>query len=121
AQDSTWGVLGLEMFERDVQPTVDRYLMGQIGEEAFLADSRPWPNYLTDYRPLVTSAVRHGLLIAATNLPQTLASSVARYGLGTLAALDLDNRRLAAAQLDCPEDEYWNKFVEAMRESTEAD
>ena len=36
-------VVAMEMFERDVQPTVDQYAAGTISEAAFLAASRPWP------------------------------------------------------------------------------
>ena len=45
--------LGMEMFERDVQPALDGYLQGRSDEAAFLKASRPWSNYATDYRPLV--------------------------------------------------------------------
>jgi uncharacterized iron-regulated protein len=121
AMDTTWTALGLEMFERDVQPSISRYLAGEMSEESFLAGSRPWPNYRSDYRPLLQAAASHGWIVAGTNLPQSLASAVARYGIETLATLDLDTRRLAAAQFDCPEDEYWLKFLEAMRESTQTD
>src|SRR4030067_2076822 len=44
-------VLALEMFERDVQETLDAYLKGEISEKKFLKQSRPWPNYKKDYRP----------------------------------------------------------------------
>jgi uncharacterized iron-regulated protein len=121
AMDTTWGALGLEMFERDVQPSISRYLAREMSEDTFLAGSRPWPNYRTDYRPLFEAAAGHGWIVAGTNLPQSLASSVARYGIETLATLDLDTRRLAAAQLECPEDEYWLKFLQAMQESTQTD
>src|SRR5436305_14286603 len=46
-------ILSLEMFERDVQPLVDDYLAGRLPEAEFLAKSRPWERYATDYRPLV--------------------------------------------------------------------
>src|SRR6476620_9303320 len=35
-------IIAMEMFERDVQPVLDRYLAGTIGEEQFLKDSQPW-------------------------------------------------------------------------------
>ena len=49
-------VLSLEMFERDVQPELDRYLAGAVSESTFLATSRPWPRYSTDYRSMVQLA-----------------------------------------------------------------
>src|SRR3972149_3295947 len=44
-------VLTLEMFERDVQGPLSDYLAGKIAEPDFLAGTRPWPRYRTDYRP----------------------------------------------------------------------
>ncbi len=46
-------VLALEMFERDVQDSLNAYLHRTISEDEFLELARPWPNYLEDYRPLV--------------------------------------------------------------------
>lgn len=44
-------VLSMEMFERDVQTTMDDYLAGTLSEELFLSQSRPWPQYMTAYKP----------------------------------------------------------------------
>ncbi|RZL12328.1 MAG: iron-regulated protein, partial [Hymenobacter sp.] len=49
-------VLGLEMFERDVQPLLAQYAAGTLPDTAFERQSRPWPNYATDYRPLLQFA-----------------------------------------------------------------
>src|SRR5689334_20096852 len=49
-------VLAMEMFERDVQPALDAYLAGQLPEKDFRAQSRPWGNYDTAYRPLIERA-----------------------------------------------------------------
>ena len=51
--------VSLEMFERDVQPVVDRYLAGAITEAQFLQEGRPWPRYATDYRPVIEFAKAH--------------------------------------------------------------
>ena len=48
--------VSLEMFERDVQDALDRYLSGAIAEAAVSEGGRPWPRYATDYRPLVELA-----------------------------------------------------------------
>ncbi|MEX0893096.1 MAG: ChaN family lipoprotein [Gemmatimonadota bacterium] len=86
--------LSLEAFERDVQLVLDEYLAGLITETAFLADSRPWPRYLTDYRPLVESAKEHGLDVIAANAPRRYVSRVTQQGRAALhelppAALEL--------------------------------
>ncbi len=80
-------VVSLEMFERDVQPALDAYLAGRISEGEFLATSRPWPNYASDYRPLVEMAKARGWPVIASNVPRPLASAVGRQGLAMLDTL----------------------------------
>lgn len=108
-------VLSLEMFERDVQPVVDQYLAGRLVEGEFLAASRPWPRYATDYRGLMEVARGYGWPVVAANVPRPLASAVARAGLGLLDTLPPERRAHAAAQHSCPEtDEYFKRFAATM-------
>src|SRR5690625_119641 len=109
-------ILSLEMFERDVQPLLDSYLAGEISEAEFLAGSRPWSNYPTDYRPLVELARERGWPVLAANVPRPLAAEVARGGLDTLRALDPAERALVAEEIICPRDGYYERFVEVMGE-----
>ena len=78
-------VLGLEMLERDVQPLVAQYAIGTLPDSAFERQSRPWPNYATDYRPLLQFARSAQVPVVATNVPRRYAQQVAR---GSLTALD---------------------------------
>ena len=48
--------LSMEMFEADNQSKLNYFLADTLSEEDFLAASRPWPNYSTDYAPLVNFA-----------------------------------------------------------------
>ena len=80
-------VLGLEMFERDVQPLVDQYTTGELDATAFEAASRPWPNYATDYRPLLQLARQQKFRVVGTNVPRRYASLVAKGGLPALDTL----------------------------------
>jgi uncharacterized iron-regulated protein len=108
-------VLSLEMFERDVQGTLDAYLAGRIPETELLAQSRPWPNYATDYRPLVERARGARWPVLAANAPRGIASRVAREGLPALQALPPAERAWVAAELHCPMDDvYATKFAAAM-------
>jgi uncharacterized iron-regulated protein len=102
------------MFERDVQPGLDSYLAGSIGEEEFLKGARPWPRYATDYRPLVEMARAHRWPVVAANVPRRLASEVAKKGLAAVEALPQDQRPLAARQLQCPLDGYFDRFAGTM-------
>jgi uncharacterized iron-regulated protein len=72
--------LSIEFFQRDVQPILDEYLRGLITERAFLADSRPWPRYDTDYKPLIEFAKEKGLAVTAANAPRRYANRVTRLG-----------------------------------------
>jgi len=80
-------VLGFEMFERDVQPLVEQYNTGELTDQAFEADSRPWPNYATDYKPLLQLARQQKLRVVGTNVPRRYASQVAKGSLSTLNSL----------------------------------
>lgn len=79
--------LSLEMFERDVQTTLDEYLAGLITENHFLLASRPWENYKADYRPMVEFARENRLPVIAANAPRRYVNRVSRLGGKSLAEL----------------------------------
>ena len=106
--------LSLEMFERDVQGSVDIYLSGSSGEDEFLKNSRPWPRYSTDYRPLVEFARARRWPVVAANVPRRIAADVAKVGKPAVDSLNSTDRSLAAADLQCPHDAYFNRFAEQM-------
>ena len=79
--------LSLEMFERDNQIVVNEYFNGQITEAHFMSSSRPWPNYKTDYRPLVELAKEKRLSVIAANAPRRYINMVSRNGRDALNSL----------------------------------
>lgn len=107
-------VVSLEMFERDTQSALDAYLAGGMTEEDFLKGSRPWPRYATDYRPLVELAKAHGLPVIAANVPRRHASAISKTGRPALDGLAAPERALAARDLECPADAYFNRFAASM-------
>jgi uncharacterized iron-regulated protein len=110
-------VLSLEMFERDVQDTLNAYLAGRIVEATFLAAARPWERYATDYRAMIELARAHGWPVIAANVPRRLASAVSRAGLTVLDTLNAADRRWAAREHSCPrDDEYFTRFSAQMKE-----
>lgn len=109
-------VLSLEMFERDAQSVLDDYLAGRIPESDFLAKSRPWDRYVTDYRPMVELARSRGWPVVASNVPRPLASAVGRKALAALDTLTPSERAWAAREILCPDDAYRARFMETMRE-----
>ncbi len=82
--------LSLEMFERDVQIVLDEYLAGLITEKHFLASSRPWGNYKTDYRPLVEYAKEKKLNVFAANAPRRYVNMVSRSGRASVNKLSAE-------------------------------
>jgi uncharacterized iron-regulated protein len=85
--------LSLEMFERDVQYILDEYLTGQITERHFLASSRPWEHYATDYRPMVEFAKAQRLPVLAANAPRRYVNRVSRLGATALDTLSAHARQ----------------------------
>lgn len=109
--------VSLEMFERDTKPVLTAYLRRLIDEETFLGKSDPWPNYATDYRPLIEYARQETLDVVAANVPRLYASRVAREGLSWIGALPWNERRLLARETNAPGDEYKERFYRTMRET----
>lgn len=83
-------VLGAEMFESDNQRTMTEYLEGLISQKNFETEMRLWPNYKTDYKPIVEWAKSNKLKIIATNVPRRYANLVFRSGLEGLTSLSSD-------------------------------
>jgi len=118
-------VLGMEMFERDVQTVLDEYLAGFIRESDFLKASRPWGNYETDYEPLIEFAKAHGLSVIASNAPGRYTSMARRRGLASLDSLSLGARlmlphewahELLSEIIPQPSAAYGEKFRAEMEE-----
>ncbi len=73
-------IIGAEMFEADNQEVFDQYLNGEISFTSLDTLARLWPNYQTDYSPLVELAKNKDLPIVATNIPRKYAKMVFRNG-----------------------------------------
>lgn len=114
-------ILSLEMFERDVQVVLNEYLASLITEQHFLASSRPWGNYKTDYRPLVEFAKEKKLPVIAANAPRRYVNMVSRGGRIKLNALSKEARSwLAPLPYGEPSEDYSKKFKALMGPSPEA-
>jgi len=107
-------IVAMEMFERDTQSSLDDYLAGRLSEEEFLKASRPWPNYATDYRPLIEFSRAHRWKVVASNTPRRIASQVSKQGLDAARSGSESDRKLVAAEFACPMDDYFKRFAEAM-------
>ncbi|KAF0238787.1 MAG: hypothetical protein FD181_788 [Prolixibacteraceae bacterium] len=83
-------VLGAEMFESDNQVILDEYISNMISQGSFESNARLWPNYKTDYKPLVDFARTNNLKFVATNVPRRYASIVNLKGFEGLDVLSAE-------------------------------
>nr|WP_317042462.1 ChaN family lipoprotein [Pontibacter flavimaris] len=88
--------IGAEMFEADVQLVLDEYLAGQAPEKNFEQEARPWPNYATDYRPVVRFAKEQRIPFIATNVPRRYAAMVSGGSLSALEGISQEARKYIA-------------------------
>lgn len=105
--------LSMEMFEVDNQGKLDSFLAGSLSEEDFLATSRPWPNYKTDYAPLVNFAKEHKMPVLAANVPRFLAAHVAKNN-GSTAGIEEQYQKWLPQHTYAPEGAYKDKFYAQM-------
>ncbi|RQM64371.1 ChaN family lipoprotein [Aeromonas hydrophila] len=107
-------VLSMEQFSRADQPVLDAYLAGRIGEAALIRDGNAWPNYQSDYRPLVEFAKAHHLPVIAANAPKPLVSCVGQEGPAWLEKLPASRRSQLARTLTLGDDPYRQKFMASL-------
>lgn len=69
-------ILGAEMLESDNQNVLNNYLNNKITLKELKTQARLWPNYDTDYSPLVEFAKENKLPFIATNIPRVYANLV---------------------------------------------
>lgn len=79
--------LGFEMFEQDQQVLLSAYMSGFIPEEKLKDTLRLWPNYSTDYAPLVEFAKANSLSCVASNIQRKYASLLFKKGRAALDTL----------------------------------
>lgn len=86
-------ILAAEMFESDNQVILTEYLEGKISEKSFESEARIWPNYKTDYKPLVEFAKENELFFVASNVPRRYASAVNKKGFEILDSLSNEAKK----------------------------
>jgi len=103
-------ILGFEMFEQDQQAALDRYLIGGITDKQLKDSLRLWPNYSTDYKPLILFAKENKLACIASNVERKYASLLFKSGriaLDTISPL----KKSQMADLQFPIDTTLSQYV----------
>ena len=95
--------LAAEMFEHDEQLILNEYVSGTISTRNFESQARLWPNYETDYKPLVELAKENNIKFVASNVPRRYASIVFKEGFEGLEKLD-KHTKMFFAPLPIPYD-----------------
>lgn len=89
-------VLGMEMFETDNQLLLNEYLSKMIRKKDFESEAKIWPNYKTDYAPIVDFAREKGVRVVATNIPRRFAAIVNSKGFEGLDSINAIQRGMIA-------------------------
>lgn len=89
-------ILGAEMFETDNALIISEYLSGKIPDRNFEAEARLWPNYKTDYKPLLKFAKDSSIAFIATNIPRRYAALVNKQGFEGLETLSDEAKQYIA-------------------------
>lgn len=89
-------VLGAEMFEADDQVAINEYLQGKISEKTLKDEVKLWPNFKTDYKPLLDFAKNNQLNFVAANIPRRYANLVYNKGIEKLDSLDAEAKNWIA-------------------------
>jgi uncharacterized iron-regulated protein len=100
--------VGLEMFRRESQPVLDRWVRGDMDQKAFQKAyyenwNFPWPLY----RPIFGYARQKGIPLVGVNVPAAITRKVARRGFGSLSPEE--KKRLP--DVACRVDEEYMAFI----------
>lgn len=106
--------VGFEMFEQDQQLLLNDYLGGIISEKNFEDSCRLWPNYHTDYKPLLDFAKENKLFCVAANVPRRYASLLFKKGRTALDALS-ETEKAFMAPIDFKVDSTLSQYA-ALKE-----
>lgn len=85
--------VGMEMFESDNQLIINEYFGRVITSDRFENEARLWPNYSTDYAPVVSFLYDNRIPLIATNVPRRYANVVKQRGLQYLDSLSAEAKQ----------------------------
>jgi uncharacterized iron-regulated protein len=94
--------LALEMFGRDVQEPLEHFQMGHLDDAELVAEARPWPDYVTAYKPLLDIAVGAKWPIVAASAPRAIVDAAAASGPDAVKSRGAGDASLFARDVACP-------------------
>ncbi|ROV59524.1 hypothetical protein EGH82_13280 [Vibrio ponticus] len=113
-QGETKIALSMEQFTRDKQSIIDQYLAGEIGEQPLIKQGNAWPNYESDYRPLIEFAKTNQVDVIAANAPRAIVRCIGRVGKTYVEKLPSEQKKWVAAEINTDQSPYKAKFMQSM-------
>jgi len=102
--------VGMEMFQRPFQKTLDEYIGGSIDEREFLKKSEYFKRWSFDYnlyKPILDFARAEKVPVVALNLSREITDKVSKKGMDSLTE---DERKDVPAQMDFSDTEYRDRL-----------
>jgi len=109
-------ILSMEMFNRDQQEILNKYLDSEIGEVQLIKEAPAWNNYVASYRPLVEFAKQHFMPVVAANAAADVVRCVGREGQSYISKLSPQEKTTIAKQPFADIPGYQHKFKTLLTE-----
>lgn len=106
--------IGMEMFQRPFQETLDDFIQGRIGEFSFLKKSEYFKRWGFDYhlyKPILDFARTEKIPVIALNLEREIIKKVSADGIDSLTE---EEKKAIPAELDFSDDEYRERLKEVF-------
>lgn len=105
--------VGFEMLNQTLQPVLNDYAEGKIGEEEFLSKvdwKKEWGFDFNMYKPLFDFIVQHKLRAIALNVPKKVVGKIARTGLDSLTP---EERAFLPEKVEITQHKKYNEYLKA--------
>ena len=115
-EDGVKVAIGMEMFQRRFQPTIDDYLAGKIDEKVFLQESEYFTRWGYDYklyRPIMIYAKKNQIPIIALNLEKEITKKISRSGLDSLSQKE---KKMIPSDLDFSDKTYKKRLLKVFND-----
>jgi uncharacterized iron-regulated protein len=108
--------VGMEMFQRPFQKTLDEYITGAIDEREFLKNTEYFKRWGFDYnlyKPILDFARAEKIAVVALNLRREITEKVSKGGMD---ALSEEEKKEIPPQMDFSDDEYRDRLKEIFEQ-----
>lgn len=106
--------VGMEMFQRPVQPALDDYIAGTIDEREFLKRSEYFKRWGFDYnlyKPVLDFCRAEKVPVVALNIRREITEKVSKSGMDSLSA---DEKKELPGQMDFSDEDYRKRLKEVF-------